>query len=40
MFNDLYNDMNEEFTQLKDDIKKTPRRIKIINKELLRKLKS
>ena len=40
MFNDLYNDMNEEFTQIKDDIKKTPRRIRVINKELLRKLKS
>lgn len=40
MFSDLYNDMNEELTQLKDDIKKTPKRIRIINKELLRKLKS
>lgn len=40
VFTDLYNDMNQEFSQFKNDIKKTPRRIRIINKELLKKLKS
>lgn len=39
MFTDLYNDMNAEWAQLRQDIRETPRRIRTINKELLNKLR-
>lgn len=40
MFMDLYNEVNEEFNHLKRDISDGQRRIKAINKDLLRKLRN
>lgn len=39
VFSDLYNGMNEELTHLRNDIKKTPEKFRVINQELLKKLK-
>ena len=39
MFTDLYNGVNAEWMQLRQDLRETPRRIRTINKELLKKLR-